>query len=413
VGTAVYVLGGRTAFEADETLSDLWRFDVPAASWSLVHVSGAVPPPLSYHAMASDGPWIYLFGGCTNDHGRSNALYRLDTRSHEWSCVHPHVPADAPNAASTAPCPRGGPGLAGVDGTVFVGFGYNGHEEQSDLWRLDASRVGQQPGPRWQRVELAQDSVKPAARSVTDLVALPNFCQTQYARLCALVCVLTHRAYSSTQLFPLCVLCVGSVCTCWLPDAVGAGRHALYVFGGEFTPSVQGHEGAGEYHRDAFVFNVHTHRWHAIEVGAALLSCSPLLAVHHACQPAHAICVSHVFVLHADRLLALRVGPVRAVGSPPRGTRHPRRRRRSHRAVHTSSCVAGLTASIDSTTCIRATCRRHRVRDIEIIVHPLSLICSQAFDILLRFAHREDNVQSICILQCTSIEAHAFHAWIK
>jgi len=36
---------------------------------------------------------------------------------------------------------------------------------------------------------------------------------------------------------------------------------SLFVFGGEFTPSAQGHEGAGEYHRDAWLFSIAEQTW--------------------------------------------------------------------------------------------------------------------------------------------------------
>lgn len=40
------------------------------------------------------------------------------------------------------------------------------------------------------------------------------------------------------------------------------GRHgALFVFGGEFTPSSQGHDGAGEFHRDAWLFDLDSEQW--------------------------------------------------------------------------------------------------------------------------------------------------------
>jgi hypothetical protein len=173
VGSAFYISGGRTGLQAgDETLADLWRFDSTTNEWTQVETTGSKPPPLSYHVLASYGNNIYCFGGCTIDHGRTNGLWCLDTVSNEWSEL------SAPGASTdSAPCGRGGPGLAAFESTVYVGFGYNGVEEQTDLWSFDLA------AKKWTRLETTGE--KPTARSVTDLVALPGFGEGRTQRMTA------------------------------------------------------------------------------------------------------------------------------------------------------------------------------------------------------------------------------------
>lgn len=209
----MYIYGGRTGLDCgDVTLSDLWCFDSETGLWTEVVTTGSKPPALSYHVLATSGSpndeRIYLFGGCTIDppHGRTNGLWQLDTNTNEWFELSKPI-YEGP---SKGPCGRGGPGLAAFENTIFVAFGYNGKEEQRDLWRFDLNTKS------WTKVTPSGD-VTPTPRSVTDLVALPSF-------------------------------------------ATSRGDQ-LFVFGGEFTPSAQGHDGAGEYHSDAYVYDLTSNTW--------------------------------------------------------------------------------------------------------------------------------------------------------
>lgn len=121
IGSKWYVSGGRTGLQAgDDTLADLWRWSIPEASWQLVEPKGAAPPPLSYHVLATSGHFLYAFGGCTIDHGRTNGLWCLDTTNDEWTeLASPNTNADS----SAGPCGRGGPCVAASETEVWVGFG--------------------------------------------------------------------------------------------------------------------------------------------------------------------------------------------------------------------------------------------------------------------------------------------------
>lgn len=226
-----YILGGRTAYEADATLDDMWYFTPSTSKWKRVNqttkqdninndsnTNHHKPPSLSYHTMTSEGRYLYVFGGCTDDHGRSNGLWRFDTESEQWSCIS--APGRNNNDNTSIPCSRGGPALAVHNGVAYVAFGYNGKEELGDLWSIDTNI---DTNAQWVKLwssssNESNDNRGPAPRSVTDMVVLTNI--------------------------------IG------LP-----GRPALFAFGGEWTPSANGHEGAGEYHDGAWCYDIPGKHW--------------------------------------------------------------------------------------------------------------------------------------------------------
>lgn len=57
---------------------------------------------------------------------------------------------------------------------LFAAAGYNGKEEQADLWKFDLKSRS------WSRVQPLGDA--PKARSVTDLVLLPDYCKSPTSR---------------------------------------------------------------------------------------------------------------------------------------------------------------------------------------------------------------------------------------
>ena len=160
--------------------------------------TGFLAGPLSYQAMAATGDYVYVFGGC-KPVGRSNDLFCYHVKDQVWSAL-------SVGAVANSPSERGGPALVALPDAVHVLFGYNGKVEADDHFVFDlVTKV-------WRQV---QTPIVPPARSVTDAVYV-----SRIGRL-------------------------GSI----------------FVFGGEFTPSQQGHEGAGEYHGDAWLFDIDTERW--------------------------------------------------------------------------------------------------------------------------------------------------------
>ena len=204
-GNKLYVYGGRVGKEfADQTLADLTVFDPAESSFTVVTAaaSSPAPPPLSYHSLTSSATHLFLFGGCTVDHGRSSGLWSFELSSGVWEQL-----SGGESLGGPAAC--GGSSAVHVDGSVHVLFGYNGKQE------LDQHFVFSLSQRAWQQVQ-AVGSSSPTPRSVTDCVHLP-------------------------------------------------GLGSLWVFGGEFTPSVNGHEGAGEYHADAHLFDIKRSVWSMVE----------------------------------------------------------------------------------------------------------------------------------------------------
>lgn len=82
----LYMFGGRTGAElADCTMGDLHAFDTQKVEWSEIQSAGS-PEPRSFHAAASDGSNLYIFGGCGQE-GRLNDLHRYDSTSCTWESL--------------------------------------------------------------------------------------------------------------------------------------------------------------------------------------------------------------------------------------------------------------------------------------------------------------------------------------
>lgn len=84
IGRNLYTFGGRTGVHfADSILGDMLKINVDTLECSEVRTSGTAPEPRSYHAAASSGSNLYIFGGCGAE-GRLNDLHRLDTTNNTW-----------------------------------------------------------------------------------------------------------------------------------------------------------------------------------------------------------------------------------------------------------------------------------------------------------------------------------------
>ena len=214
-GGKLYIYGGRTSADEAQTMSDFWCFDPQkigtSNEWTSLPLTGTPPPPLSYHSMTSDSQTLYIFGGCTPDHGRSNHIWSFDLQQQRWEQLTPA----AGQESEPQPEGRGGASIVHASDGLHVLFGYNGKEELADHWLWDKQVR------RW---DLLSGDSGPRARSVTDVVFLRG---------------------------------VGE-------------KGSLFVFGGEFTPSAQGHEGAGSYHNDAWLFDIALSTWSpAVQAGGS------------------------------------------------------------------------------------------------------------------------------------------------
>jgi N-acetylneuraminic acid mutarotase len=89
VNDSLYIFGGRTGVEMGEnSLSDLWAYSAVQDCWVELKKSSenAVwPEARSFHAMASLKNKLFVFGGCSANHGRLNDLYEYDLGENKWT----------------------------------------------------------------------------------------------------------------------------------------------------------------------------------------------------------------------------------------------------------------------------------------------------------------------------------------
>lgn len=88
IGASLFVFGGRTGTQVAETsLNELHVFDTKHNAWSKVtDANGSPPDPRSYHAAASVGASMYIFGGCGED-GRLSDLHEYNTSTSSWQLL--------------------------------------------------------------------------------------------------------------------------------------------------------------------------------------------------------------------------------------------------------------------------------------------------------------------------------------
>src|SRR6202041_2906669 len=88
---------------------------------------------LSYHSMTSKGENIYLFGGCTLEHGRTNGLWVYNIQQKQWhSIIQPSTVSVSDVDSSPIPIGRGGASIVAASDGLHVLFGYNGITELAD-----------------------------------------------------------------------------------------------------------------------------------------------------------------------------------------------------------------------------------------------------------------------------------------
>jgi hypothetical protein len=86
----VFMFGGRAGITMQEAaMNDLWKLDCSGEpgteKWTRVEAAGGTPPDeRSFHKMTCIGSSLYVFGGCTADHGRANDLHRFDLVTNTW-----------------------------------------------------------------------------------------------------------------------------------------------------------------------------------------------------------------------------------------------------------------------------------------------------------------------------------------
>lgn len=145
-----YIHGGRTQVAEASTLSDLYRFDLGRGSWEEIAPASSATRPCgrNYHAAASMGKNLYIFGGCGNS-GRLADLWRFDSGAGTWE----ELPY---NSAIKG---RGGAGLVAAGNSVYVIGGFTG-QEAGDMHRFDLV------SGRWEEISRGGDFDRFTPRSV-------------------------------------------------------------------------------------------------------------------------------------------------------------------------------------------------------------------------------------------------------
>ena len=79
------MFGGLT--ETNDTLNDMWKFDIESNTWGLVQQKGQIPEPRCGHSLNLHGDKIFLFGGLKEVTQESNEIFKFDLNSFTWEEV--------------------------------------------------------------------------------------------------------------------------------------------------------------------------------------------------------------------------------------------------------------------------------------------------------------------------------------
>ena len=72
----------------NETLNDMWKYDIEMAQWSLVKQDGAIPGPRCGHSMSIHNDMIFLFGGLIEVTHESSEVFQFDPKTNRWEQIN-------------------------------------------------------------------------------------------------------------------------------------------------------------------------------------------------------------------------------------------------------------------------------------------------------------------------------------
>jgi len=216
-------------------------------SWGQCNVTSetsTVPVARLAHAHASIGDWIYIFGGrlgITMDESPLNDLHRFNVKSGVWENVT-GTPTASARSFHRMVC-------AG-DSTLYVFGGCGADGRLADLHRI----VIDSNGPKATWTELATPKIKGRggagfAASVDGkrLFVIGGFVGEESAE----VHIYNIAANEWKTVSP--TFSVFRPRSVFVTATMPSGQ--LFVFGGEVSPSDNGHEGAGGFENDVILFN--------------------------------------------------------------------------------------------------------------------------------------------------------------
>jgi N-acetylneuraminic acid mutarotase len=82
----LYLFGGLN--ELNQTLNDMWRFDIGGQTWREVTQYGDVPRPRSGHSFSINLDEIYMFGGLIEVTNESDELFKFDLTTNSWTLIY-------------------------------------------------------------------------------------------------------------------------------------------------------------------------------------------------------------------------------------------------------------------------------------------------------------------------------------
>lgn len=153
IGTTLYIFGGR---DGHRNYNGFYSYDTVKSEWKLITHVNKGPAPRSFHAMAADEKNVYVFGGVSTRE-RLNTLHAFNIVDQKW--------VELPNPGEACKA-RGGPGLAVVQGKIWVVYGFCGNE-MDDVHCFDPVKS------KWTKVETRGE--KPWARSVFSIAVVGKY----------------------------------------------------------------------------------------------------------------------------------------------------------------------------------------------------------------------------------------------
>ena len=197
LGDKLYIFGGRCGVDMEDTsFNDLYEFDSSSNKWTKYNEenNGVWPEKRSYHTMAALNNKIYIFGGCSTNHGRLNDLFEFDLEIRKWTKL---------NSCED---------IKGRGGSALVAFESSDETKEPSLLYVIAGFCGEELDDCYQY----------------------NIVEKKWSKSVSLPRKLSVFAYSSIK---------------------RRSNLRLVVHGGEVDPSTLGHKGAGEFCNDTYVFD--------------------------------------------------------------------------------------------------------------------------------------------------------------
>jgi N-acetylneuraminic acid mutarotase len=230
---------------------DLFTFDLKDHKWSVIDTIGKRPSKRLAHTMTSIGKFLYLYGGrVQNEDDDLSDLFQYDIEKNTWCPV---------DTTGESPKSRSYHSATALNGNLYL-FGGCQHSKEGTK-RMNDLHVLNLKSLEWKKIEPKNDS--PCVRGGTTLTSSGNK-------------IYIHAGFGGKELddfysFDLETLYWTKIdATGDLPGARSvhtllALEDHLFLFGGEKEPSQKGHEGAGLYWGDTYVFDLKKTAWHQIQ----------------------------------------------------------------------------------------------------------------------------------------------------